>query len=71
MTETGWIAIVVTLVGMLQMLSLWILSSTHKKISDVCTQNAKEHDELWKSLKHHGHTCCSEKSPKVYIEGGG
>lgn len=71
MSEQVWIGLAAALLVMLQVLSLWILNSTHKKISDVCAQNNKEHDDLWKYLKHHGHTCCDEKNPKVYIEGAG
>jgi len=36
------------------------------KITGFCEQNTKDHQDMWRVLHTHGHTCCDEKNPKVY-----
>lgn len=69
MAENVWIGLAAALLVMLQTLSLWILNSTHTKIKDICLKNEADHKELWKAIGHHGHTCCSDKPSKVYMDG--
>ena len=67
--------ILIPVIGLLLLANGWFIKrmfdGLERKISTFCTQNKKEHDDIWRSIKHHGHTCCNEKSPKVYIEDAG
>ena len=47
MTETVMIAIVGTSCGVIQGLIFFILADIRKKLTDMCEDNRKEHDELF------------------------
>ena len=73
--ESISVFILIPLIGILLFANGWFLKrlfdGLERKISTFCNDNKKAHDDLWKSLRHHGHTCCDEKNPKVYIEEAG
>lgn len=56
MSENLWIALVGGLLGSLQALILYILSQQNKKLSSICEDNGKAHDEIYERIHHHKHT---------------
>ena len=64
MTENLVIAIVGGCIGCLQGLILYILNQQNKKLSSICEDNSKAHDEIYDRIHHHKHT---EKGEVVIV----
>lgn len=56
MSENFVITIIGGLLGCLQGLILYILSQQNKKLTAICSENTKEHDEIYERIHHHKHT---------------
>jgi hypothetical protein len=54
------------LVGVLQGVIIMMLKMQNQKLTTICTDNTKEHDELWRRINHHSHN----PAGKVVVEGG-
>ena len=64
MAENVVIAIVGGLIGFLQALILYILHQQNQKLTTICGDNNKAHDEIYERIHHHKHT---EKGEVVIV----
>ena len=55
MSENTWIGLAAALLTMLQIMGMFILSSIHKKIDDICRNNLADHKDIQKRLYGHRH----------------
>jgi calcineurin-like phosphoesterase len=71
MSESSWIAIICSLVAVINILGMAFMTLMNKsllnKMDTICTENTKAHQDMWKRIYGHQHevTCESPACKKA------